>query len=707
MQARRPFAVYGRNTFYTPNVGATSRPTFGNRAATITSSLAPYVFAATVVAIAMIVGGFLFWGWNRHDISHLESDTSSLNKKIKYLNNTFHSGLPLSPIYVNTTGNDANNGTIDFPVLTFYRASNLSLSIPNPTIIFSEGEFNLDPVPILDLEEDYYFSGATLIGATELVYQGLVVNSTQFSNPRLISLTINYNDVNFATDSLKGYFIRYERSLGLIVHSPIISNENTFTVSVGDTGNALPTIVDIVKLKTSITWSGGSIPFGGPSKNAWTALNVSFSGLLNTGGTGGDVSILRCLIETSGSLVGAMQPTRAGSLTVDSSILNVFQFSGFTTGLLRFRRVIVLEKNVGFSVTSKSLVLENGFYFTTQARLTIRESRGAVSGLYMGPGTRLVIENSRVTIDTMLMESSSSVPLRISELSDVTLGGTGAGDKIVVMYNNSNFDLMSISGSSNVKIKNGPTSFERAASSTGGFIICRDSFIDINSNDLTFLGESAYIMTSTFCTVTVRSSNINIDQNSDGVGARFISTNSNLEIIDSEIIITNVSKAIEISGGRLIFSDSLINVSSNDAAAISLSDSTFSTVDETTIFNLETNDTVEAALEVSSNSFINFKGTSNIVSMFGTCMRASYFSKIIQEASASTTLQCAIREMEFLEESSGILDSASTLTVLGPAFNTTIGAIVVATPVLLGAPNTRFTDLSAAPNDQGCSVRVN
>lgn len=658
--------------------------------------------ASGLLVLSLLFGGV--WGWNRNDISNTQNSISKINNDIKQLNDSiFNASMT---IYVNVTGDDANPGTIDLPVRTFYRASNLSLSMANPTVIFSEGEFNLDPAPAVDLGVDYYFNGATLIGTTELVHEGLVVNTTQRSIPSGISLNITYDNVAFAEDSLAGYFIRFERSFGIISVLPIISNGGTFTVSVGDTGAVIPTVVDIVKLKTSITWSSGSILFGGPSKNSWTYLNISFAGLLNTGGSGGDVVILACLIETP-SGAGLFQPTRAGSLTIDSSIIGAFSFQAFTTGLLRFIRVIVLDSNKFFFLGDKVVAVDRGLYFQGQGALTISNAQAVIQGLYMGPGTRLTIINSRVSISTMFMNTSSSIPIRISKMSDVTLGTfTNTDPRVVVTYTNPNWDLMDISGGSNLRIENGPILFTREYSLSGGFIRCKDSSIIIQSNDLAFTGESAFVISSTFCTMTIKSSDITINQESDGPNARILAVNSNLEIINSEIDVVNVSSAITISGGRLVFSNSAITISSNDVAAISLSSSSFSVVDENTIFHLETKSATRAALEVETNSFINFKGTSTIVALNSSCIRASYFSKIVHEDSATTTLACKLREMEFFQESRGILNSASTMNIVGPAFNTTIGAIVIDTPTLLSAPNTRYTDISASPGDQGCSVRI-
>jgi len=308
-------------------------------------------------------------------------------------------------------------------------------------------------------------------------------------------------------------------------------------------------------------------------------------------------------------------------------------------------------------------------------------------------------------MQNVYVNSSRLSPLRL--LGQVTAEMTGDDNFIATTDSASSHGVLAVQSGSNFVLNNADVTLSLSDDSLY-HVECVVSTMQLTGT-VTVHGQSARIMSADTCTLSLRNFGLSADETNDASGYRIQATNTNFDIIDSDITLSNVSNGILVSGGKSIAigGDTVLDVQVNDNSALLIGKASVITADSNTEMILQTLSTSDPCVVLNSASSIVMGGTSTLLANFSTCVQLNTKSSFVHDSSASTKLFCNVTELTFQDMSDGVYTSGSSATLLpGTADKTLIGADLHNTSDLIASLDTLFSDGTSGAGVQGCRLRV-
>lgn len=644
-------------------------------------------FLAAAFALAVIgafIGVYVWTSVNHNRISSLKSFEDLVKRDV---------------VYINVTGDDSNPGTQSKPVATLRRAIRMTRFNKNATFYFGPGTFNVGD--LLERGQRAQFVSGTYVEGTTEVLLDTTITGASLS---LFNSTYNVTDVMTPGEFVgKRILLVFDTffSHGIILENSI----DTITIA-GRTSIPPDSKLQVYDLLTTITWDSGSTQLGGVSKTSWKFFRFEMGGdaVLNSGSAA--TNLIAC--DLFGENEYNMRNSANGGGVLESvRFVDLNTFITWRSGTTTFIRCVSAQTNASeitqFFFAEGVATIENGMFFNYS---NVQVQRGLLNaqGVTVLNGFIHAQDSAIAYFDELRVESNRKSALLIDSDSNVVLEG------------DNNF-LGSIDGSSSrgvvhVRQSSKFTSIHPLTISlsedTGSHLHCEQASAWFQ-NVVTVHGRASSILLATGCKFTLNKVTLTADETNDGSSYRIEAVNTNFNLHDGEITITNVTQGIYVSGGESVtLADTTeLTVQVNTGPALFIDDGTPLSVGEDATVSLETLDASDPCVWITTYSSIVLKGTSTILANDSTCILIDTKSSFVQALSASTSLRCNVTELTLASKSEGVYTTGSSATLLpGTADKTMIGADTHNTSDLIASPGETFSDGSVGAGVQDCSLYI-
>jgi len=445
---------------------------------------------------------------------------------------------------------------------------------------------------------------------------------------------------------------------------------------------------------------------GGVSGVLWQFIQFDMADGIQTNNIPVGVTFSSC--DFFGHNAYSFSATAAGGITLTAGrFLDLVQFRLVSTAFASVSHSLFATTNetetTNFLVSLAGGLDISGAMFNYTHLNIQRVSLAYILGLDIRNAQLLIFDDASVHARYLTVENDDNRGIFIN---DASLSVAGPGNSIVstdtsvflgaiVVRTNSKFTL---NGDLTISV-NG---------SSGPLFNCQDGELWLRGSVVP-VGESLNLINAEECDLTMDALDMTADGSNDGAGERILVRNSDFDLTNSDISITNVTKGIHVFGGEsfTLTNGAELTVRVNTGPAILVEDSTsFSAVDGTTVV-AETLDTADPCVEVGIRSSIVLSGDATILANDSTCILIDTLSSFVQAATASTTLFCNVTEFTLTSKSEGVYTTGSTATLLpGTADKTMIGADLHNTSDLIASPGETFSDGTVGAGVQDCSLYV-
>lgn len=644
-----------------------------------------------VVALAgAMIGSYAFSVVNYYATNHNQNKIQTL-KDFKHL-------VLTDTVYINVTGDDSNPGTHDKPVATFQRAVELTRFAKNATFYVGPGTFNLgDP---MNNHSVPFISSTKIVGSFDTLFSSTIVNdsNTEFNT------TFEVSDAMVPGAYDRQFLLVYRSDTNVTAYQMIVSNTADSITIVGTVGLGAFIGFDfaIVEPTSVITWNAGprNMNIGGFSTTSWSFFRFDMTStvILNTNGASIHLTVCEFIggPDNNTDYHIVLSPVAGGFRIETCKFTDLQRFRAVRSGDGDMRKCMFVSTNT--SLNTNNLVLEEGTYniqaglYMIDAGLTIRNAEATIDRMMMTGQDVGITSESVVYMDRIRIESDLFAPLRVLTGSKVTL----FRDNFIgtTVDSGSVHGAIEIQQNSFFTTGGGTTTISVADGSPTYHLFCDTSTVVLGA-DVVVHGKSTQLLNAKACKVQLRTMNFDADQTNDGTEPRISAVNTNFDVFDSDVTLSNMSNGIHVAGGESITltDSSTLTVHVNDNNALLISKQTPITLDDDTVLDLETLSTSDPCVVLNSQSSITLAGTATIVANYSTCIQISEQSKFLHANSSSTSLYCNVTELTLSDMSDGVYNSGSSATLLpGTVDKTMIGDDLYNTSFLIASTGTPFED---------------